>query len=1207
MKKKLLTARYGNSYIRYRKILLIMRLTLFLFFLALVQTIASNSYSQEARISIELKNTTVNEVLNIIEDQTDYFFLYNNQLIDVNRRVSVRCENEKIENVLDRIFQGTDVKYIIRDRQIILTNQASKEIEVTGKIVDSSGTPLPGVSVAVKGTTTGTITNMDGVFLLKKVPADAALIFSFVGMDRQEIPVDGKPVINVTMTPSSIGVEEVVVTALGISRESKSLGYSVGKVEGEDLTNVAQENMINSLAGKMAGVEVSSTGSAGSSVSIVIRGATSLAGDNQPLFVIDGIPVNNKLSGNTSQIGDRNVVDYGNAISDLNTDDIESISVLKGPSAAALYGSRAGNGVILITTKTGKKNSKIKVSVSSSTVFDMPYKYLPYHHLFATGVRPEDGTNLEIDESSTARLGPRLDVGNYAIQWSSPYDDSGNQTYTELVSHPNNVKNFVQTGITSDNSIAIDGGTDKSSYRVSYSNMLNRGIVPGSDLQRNTLNLTGKYDLSSKLTLSTNITLSRSESDNRPAGNRGTNPLEWAYKVSSHIDIRDLKNYWAEGQEQVQQYQVPDHDNPYFLAHAVKNSFFRDRVFGNMKLDWQLTKDISLMGRYSLDVYNEQRETKIPYSYSYEAKGSYGVQKLYSLERNIDFLATYKKDINDLSVSVSGGGNAMYRYYSSLTDASVSGGDGLTVPGVYTIENISPLSLDYSSSYSKKAIYSLYALANIGYRDMVYLDLTARNDWSSTLPENNRSYFYPSASLSLLLNHIFELPETYSLAKLRAGVAQVGNDTDPYQLSPVLENLDSWNGVSRLSVNNSLLSPNLKPEIATSYEFGADLYLFKDRIRLEGTWYQVDNKNQILSLNLPNSSGYGSKMINAGMVQSRGIELGLGFTPLKMQDLRWDVNMNFSRNRTKIKRLTDGVDYYKLWSDAKGGAYTWVGDNIGAIYDRPIVRVEDKASEYYGWPLLDSDGAYQSKSGVGDLVQIGNFNPDFTLGVQSSVSYKRFILNFSIDWRHGGDFVSQTLRYAESDMATSRFLKTLINPNKVGDVTALLKSNPDKYIKKINIVGGPTAEMGGYPLDISGWVANDGVFNAGVYGDYDDKGNLVGYVENLGGNGTKLLPLIDNYPWDFTRPATFDASFVKLREISFGYQLPASFTHRMGIQGATFSVYSRNIILWTKAKIAIDPETAFQPEGNGTFKQGIERYNITPWTIPVGFKLAFNF
>ena len=1084
---------------------------------------------------------------------------------------------------------------------------------ITGKITSSSdGLGLPGVTVLVKGTQTGTVTDMNGIYNIEVPGNNAILVFSYIGFESQEVTVGAQRTIDVVLLESAQELEEVVVTALGITREEKSLGFSVGSVEGENLTRVAQENVINSLAGKISGVTVNSTGGTGSSVSMVIRGASSLSSDNQPLFVVDGVPVINTLN-NVTQFGNDNRVDYGNAISDLNPDDIESVSVLKGPSAAALYGSRAGNGVVLITTKSGKGAKGVTVNITSNTVIDRPYKYFPTQKHFASGYfsfTPENypGSVMTVDPAQGAGAGIETDKGYFAIQWHSPLDANGNKVPIELVSYPDNFANFVQNGITTTNGASISSNSDVVHYRLGFTNMSSKGIVPNSDLFRNNLSFAGSVKAHEKLTISTNININRSWSNNRPSSNRGTNPLEWAAKVPLNINILDLEDYWEPGQEGVQQ-RTPSnglYNNPYFLANEINNSFVRDRVFGNLKAEWQITNELSLMGRYSLDRYNEERETKMAPSYTKEPNnGAYGIVDIAHFESNADFLATFNKQLNTFAFSVSAGGNSSYRKGSSLSNSSKSG-TGLIVPEVYTVSNIKSGSLAYSSSWYQKAIYSLYGMANLSYNSMIYLDLTARNDWSSTLPKENQSYFYPSASLSLLVNEMLDLGSSLDLLKLRAGWAKVGNDAAPYQLYPTYGNAGQWGDATRLSKSGTILTPNLKPEEATSMEFGADIRLFGDRFRIDGTYYVVDNRNQIIrNIPIASSSGYSSVNINAGLVESQGWEFLIMGTPVRRGNFVWDLGVNFSRNRTTLVEIAEGIDFITFWRDAKGGAKTYIGDEIGDIWDATLLTVEDEESPYYGYPIVGGENLrWQDKPSEAFMTKIGNYNPDFLMGLQTALSYKGFSLNMSFDWRKGGQFVSQTHRYMSEDKNGGSWLDQLIHP---GDRTGQelrdwLVANEDEYILNgFHVVGGPTVEYGGFPESYSGVEVNDGVFIPGVVQNGDGT-----YSENLGDEGTMFVPYIIAYPWSFTKSSTFDADFVKLREISLSYQLPHSIISKLKIQDVTISVYSRNIILWTKAKIGVDPERAFQAESGG-FKQGIERYNIEPWVIPLGFKLNFTF
>jgi len=1098
------------------------------------------------------------------------------------------------------------------------TSTVQQPVRVSGRVISAvDGQGLPGVNVVVQGTTTGAITDMNGNYNIDVPGENNILFFSYVGYESQEMPVGNRTVIDIALQESMQALEEVVVTALGITREEKSLGFSVGRVEGEELTRVVQENVINSMAGKVPGVTISSTGGTGSSVSMVIRGATSLSSDNQPLFVVDGVPMINTLN-NTTQFGDRNIVDYGNAISDISPDDIENISVLKGPSAAALYGSRAGNGVVLITTKSGKSGRGVTVNINSNTVFDRPYRYYETQKHFASGYfswTPDNypGSTMKIDPAQAAGAGIECDRGYSAIQWQSPEDANGVQIPIPVVSYPDNVANFVQTGITTTNGISVTNNSEIMNYRLGFTNMSSRGIVPNSDLFRNNLSLAGSVKVHEKFTISTNLNVSRSWSNNRPSSNRGTNPLEWAHKVPLNINILDLEDYWEPGQEGVQQ-KVPHigtYDNPYFLAYEVNNSFVRDRVFGNLKAEWQILPELSLMGRYSLDRYSEKRETKIAPSYTREPNnGAYGIEDRANYESNADLLATFTKQVNQFGFSVSAGGNWLYRKGSSISNSSKSKA-GLIVPEVYSVNNIKSGSLAYSSSWYQKAIYSIYGMANLSYKDMIFLDLTARNDWSSTLPKENQSYFYPSASLSLLINEMVDLGSNVNLFKLRGGMAKVGNDAAPYQLYPVYGNLGQWGDATLWTKPGTLLTPDLKPEEATSWEVGADLRMMNDRIRFEGTYYEVDNRNQIIrNIPIATSSGYNRINVNAGLIESKGWEFLVGGTPVRNSSIIWDLSVNFSRNRTRLTKISEGIDFIKFWSDAKGGAWTYEGDEIGDLYDAEIVTVTDENSPYYGYPIISwLEWEWQEIKSEDTKNKIGNYNPDFLLGLQTSLTFKGFTLNMTFDWRKGGQFVSQTNRYMADDGNSQYWLDNLIHPGgRTGkELRDWLVANEDIYIKNgFHVVGGPTIERGGFPEGYTGITVYDGTFVPGVLAVEDEDG-VVTYVEHLGEDPQiPFMPYVASHAWGFMKPSTFDSDFIKLREVSLSYQIPRTISQKIGLYDIFISVYSRNILLWTKTNIGIDPERAFQAEASG-FKQGIERYNVEPWVLPIGFKLNLTF
>ena len=1082
---------------------------------------------------------------------------------------------------------------------------------VTGTVTsaeDNEG--LPGVTVLVKDTQIGTVTNTDGEYAIEVTGSNPVLVFSYVGYETEEIPVNGRSTVDISLAPSLESLQEVVVTALGIEREQRSLGYDVANVQGEELTQVSQENVLSSLAGRVPGVTINQTSGPGSSMSVIIRGATSLTTDNQPLFVVDGVPMSNSLN-NIRQNGSGNQVDYGNAISDINPDDIASVSILKGPSAAALYGTRAGNGVVIITTKSGAKRKDLGVSFSTSNVFERPTRLLDFHYKYANGQR-----NGVLNEGSAYWGGPNLDEGITAVQWNSPLDENGNPIPTELRSYPNNMKEFMQTGITSTNNVAVSGGGDKGNFRVSYSNMLHRGMIPNSDLYRNNFSTAVNFNILDNLTFSSNVNIGRTNSNDRPStGDRSANALQSVYQ-SSYVDVREMRDFWVEGQEEIEQLRTDAGDNPYFIAYGIENGFVRDRIFGNLSLNYDFTENFSLMIRHSMDRFNEGRETKIPFSYTGGRRGGYFKEDILSQETNSDFLASYRKDVGLFDIDVSLGGNIMKRDFSSSSVGSGSNShNGLVIPGVYNVQNIPLDNISVNSTIQEKAIYSLYALASIGFNDQLYLDITGRNDWSSTLPANNRSYFYPSASLSWLANYTFDLPETITMLKVRAGWAQVGNDTDPYRLEPSLST-GNYNTVATASVPAGLLNPNLLPEQATSIEGGIDLNLFDNKLRFTGTYYNIDNENQIFAINLPQSSGYSNRLINAGLIRSKGWEFTLGGTPIQKNGWTWDVDVNWSKNTTTVEELSDNLEFITFYSENGGGAITNVGEEIGNLYSRGYAYVKDPSSPYYRWPILSENGEWIELSGRENMRHVGNFNPDFLMGMQTSLSFKKFTLSASFDWRQGGEFMSFTYRYGESDWKSQRQLDLLIPGGLYSqdELIALLKSDPEKYIipraGNYPRVGGHTAETGGFPVDADG---NDGAFAPGVLqiagtetpDDFSDDE----YEEYLGGPNTIFYPITNTYAWGFNEQITFDASFIKLRELSLAYQLPD-----IGIiRNASFAIYTRNIMLWTKADIGIDPERAFwanagvQGNTQSQFRQGIERQNVMPWSVPFGFKLNFNF
>ncbi|MCE1197464.1 MAG: SusC/RagA family TonB-linked outer membrane protein [Marinilabiliales bacterium] len=1179
---------------------------LLVFMLITITTVSAKSYSQQTRLNIQLDNVSIEKVFEAIENNSEFIVLYNEKSLDLNRQVSVKAKDETVEEILDQLFTNTGNNYRIYDRQIVILDangnapanaplpaEQPQKKDLKGKIVDETGQPLPGVSVVVKGTTTGISTDANGEFLLKVPVTAKTIVASFMGMQTLEADIANKSSVELRMKSTSVAVSDVVVTALGMKREKKALGFSVGEVKGEMLTETPQLNLLNSLQGKVTGVRISQmNGNAGSSVNIIIRGAKSLSNDNQPLFVIDGVPVNN---------GSNNIyngADMGNAISDLNPDDVESISVLKGASAAALYGSRAGNGVILITTRSGAKGKKgLGVSVNSSLVFDVMTDIYPYQTRFGTG---KAGAHV-FEEGENEVWGSQLDVGEMWAQWNT------NGEKKPLVSYPNRIRDFMQTGYTVTNNVSVDGNNKNGYFRLSMGDMRNQGLIPNTDLNRSTINLNTQYKLSDKLSVTANFNWNETGSDNRPnvTGDDRNDVVRSLYEKGPQVNILDLRNYWKPGLEGIQQsVNASKQNNAYFVAYENTNSFTRDRLISKVQFDWEIIKDLSLMGRFSRDAFSESRESRRAYSTTTNLTGYYNIYNSINKETNIEFNLSYKKKFGkDWSANGFIAANRRYVFGRVISNTASS----LVIPQLYTISNGAPGTVTYSSAWSKKAVYSLYGMASIDYKGMVYLDMTGRNDWSSTLPVANRSYFYPSASLSVLFSEMFKLPEWFSFAKFRAGTAQLGNDTGPYNLDPSFSIGVDWGTVKQMFMGGNLTNNQLKPERSTSNEIGVDLKFLKNRIGLEATYYQIQNRNQILNISIPIESGASSKSINSGNIESKGWEIGLSTTPISKKDFKWDLNFSFTRNRTYLKELAEGlsnIDFYSI-EGGNGVIRTKVGEEIGDIWVKPLLTVADKTSPYYGYPIISSAGKYQMDSDPAHMVKVANTNQDFILGIQPSFTYKGWTLFANVEWNQGGHFYSNSWMFMTNNgVNASTFGGAAYDKSQ--NIVDQIKANPNAFFG--NWVGGRLPELGGFAWPTTQARYADASFNPGVREVVTN--GVKSYVENLG--DPTLTKWLD--PFNANQAANrqnvaraiFSSTYVKVREIVLSYRIPNKFVQKLSLQHASLSLVATNMYEWTKAGIHIDPERAYRNTGSG-WVQGSEYYNMMPWTGTLGFKINFDF
>ncbi|WP_010134510.1 SusC/RagA family TonB-linked outer membrane protein [Ochrovirga pacifica] len=1149
---------------------------------------AQESFGSKKRITLNLKEVTVEKVLNEIEYQTAYRFLYNLKDIDLEKKVSIQVRNQAIKPTLNLLFKNTQTIYEISDPHIILKKKKEtdtknkspkKDFEVRGIVKDNEGLALPGVTIMLKGTTKGVMSSMNGTFSIMVPNTTTILVCSYSGMHTKEVQVMGQNPLTIVLEPSIEKMDEVVVTALGMKREKRALGYAVGELGSEKVNLVPQENVLGGLSGKISGLDIRRGGNDLSNDTYVyIRGRNSLTGNDEPLVVIDGSPI-----GDTQVLGD------------ISAMDIEDISVLKGASAAALYGSRAGNGVILITTKSGTKAQKgIGVSFNTTTTFNTPYKYIDLQNRFTNGQKGQ------FDEA-TWQHWYGAEEGTLAMQYNS------NGQAIPLKFYDNSLQDYFKTGVTTINDVSVAGAYDKGDFRLSISHLDGSGFTPGTELKKLGINLATTYKITDRVKIGTNINISNPKSDNYPVESIGNDDQYFdIYNIAPHININDLKgNYW-EVNNAKQNKVTEGYNNPWFSANERRNTFNKVRAFGNIKLDWEITPEFNAMARYAVSTTSNKTEIIRPWSFdgfgNNKPFGSYYVNNSEARESNLDVLFSYQKKLADFRIEPSFGANIMHQNNTIIN----AGGDNLVLPGLYTLANVARGGLQYTSGTFKKAIYSIYGLLSLSYKNIAFIDFTARNDWSSTLPKENRSYFYPSVSSSILVSEMFNLPQWISLLKLRSSWAQVGKDTSPYLINPTLSQ-GYWGDDFTYSLPSSMPNTKLKPEIATSYEFGTDISFFHGRLGLDATYYKTQNKNQILNVAVSPLTGYTSTTINAGNVENSGIELGLNAIPVKFKDFEWNLNLNFTRQRNKLVALAEGIDRVDFGGGTDMGAFTRVGGTIGDLYSPYIKKVEE--GPYKGWNLLDANGRWIVDRTKENQIKVGNFNNDFAVGLTTSVSYKNLTLSASFDWRQGGDFFSESMkRMARSGKIenwhngiSSSTFSGVLNANSFGgDADALaeaIKNNP-AYRDNDVWIGGRSQALGGFEYN--------GNYNGAFFPGVIDNGDGT-YTENFGGPGTRYF---DSYRvvessgsfWRTGYAFLYDASFVKMRDITLTYKFSKEIANYISANNVSLSVYAKNIMLWTAAGIGIDPELAYN-DGN----QGFEKWNLAPWTIPMGFRLNVSF
>jgi TonB-linked SusC/RagA family outer membrane protein len=1048
---------------------------------------------------------------------------------------------------------------------------------VTGTVTDDAGAAMPGVAVSVKGTTVGTMTKDDGTYSINAPEESEFLVFSYIGMQTQEVAITGD-VVNVTMQPSDTELDEVVVTALGLTRDKKALGYSVQEVGGDDLAEAKETNIVNSLSGKVAGIQVTNaSGAVGSSSRIVIRGNSSFT-NNQPLWVVDGVPVSNSSTA-VDQWGGQ---DFGNAAMDIDPGNIESVSVLKGANAAALYGSRAANGVVLIKTKSGAHAKKgIGISVSSAITFDNAYMIPNYQNGYGQGFNGSelmyvlsgakdagytyqefangtfsssygfsyyDGNNGGVYDGMDESWGPRLDIGLEMPQFDSPLQDPNDpdtRQATPWVSSPDNVKNFFQTGITYDNSVSITSGGESGSMRLSLSQQDITGTIPNTDMTKNSVSFNGTQNLSDWLSATITANYVKNSSDNLPGQGYGPNNVMQSLGgwFGRQVNMEALEENWDTYNVFGNPYNwnTNYHNNPYWTVFYNTTSRNRDRVFGKFSVDAKLADWLTLTGRVGTDFLAERRK-HVEHSQSIDFPyGMFWQNRRTDNELNADLLAKMEHRFGDISVNGLLGAN--YRrndYHFSYLEASE-----LTVPDLNTISNVqgNPTTNMYDEVFETN---SVFGQVSFGWNDALYLDVTARNDWSSTLPSDNWSYFYPSFTASAILTELLDVnSNVLSYLKLRGGWAQVGNDTDPYQLAFTFEGSDPFGGITPFFTTRSLPAVDLQPEDIKSTEIGLDARFINNRINLDLTVYQAITTNQILPVEISTATGFNSILINAGEIENKGIEVQLGADILRNpQGFSWNMTLNWAKNQNQVNELYGDLEAYTITSSWNGVSIeARPGEPFGAIRANAFLR--DSVS---GEKVIGSNGLPIPAE---TPQNVGNITPDWTGGLRNTFSYKNISLSVLIDGRKGGDI------FSVSDW--------------------------------FGAYAGLTEETA------AGGIREHGMIVEGVNEDGEPNDIVVAPQSYFGGY------------WGLEENSIIDGSYIKLREAVLTYKLPSSVMNNVGfIQSAGISIVGRNLAMlythWTN-DVGIDPETGF---GTGLNGIGLEQFQL-PTSRTIGFRINLTF
>lgn len=1088
------------------------------------------------------------------------------------------------------------MKAILYSLSILLFHfSASAQTVIKGRVVDAaSGNPLSGATITVVKSKTNSVSDLQGNFSINASNGDQ-LIISNIGFKDKTVRASAD-FLQIVLEASSSELDEVVVTALGIKREKKKLGYASQELKADNLTVARESNVVSQLAGKIAGVTVIGGNSGiGGSARVTIRGERSVdMNKNQPLYVIDGVPISNSIVGGS---GRGNLeVDFGNGAGFVNPDDIESMNVLKGPAASALYGSRAANGVIVIKTKSGKSSKGIGVEVNSNLTFENALKLPEFQNMYGQGngnggaFAYVNGGGAGLTDGTDEGWGPAF-KGQLYPQYNSPRTLNGQPipflggdlnapagsviTPTPWVADVDGVAKFFQTGRTLTNNVALVGSNKDGDFRLSFTNLDQTGIVPNTDLKRNTVSFSGGYNLSDKFSARAFVSYIKSSSDNRPSISYGTESIMYLFTswFPRSVRIEDMKRLWQPGLEGIRQFgwNYNYHDNPYLTVYENTNGQVVDRIIGNITLKYDIASWLSLQLRAATDYASEVRSYKRAFSTQRFPFGQYREARVITEERNTDFLFSANKKLNnDFTISGTFGGNQT-RQKADFNEVNAG---QLNIPGIYKITN-NRVPVDVTQTTTEKRVNSLYGSAQVAYKNYLFLDVTGRNDWSSalTLPaelkalgSEKNSFFYTSAAVSAIVSDMVKLPSAINFAKVRGSVAQVGNDTDPFTFTQAYNPSTAYGTAQIYGETDRLANLSLKPEISTAFEIGTELKMFNNRVGLDLTFYQSNTKNQIINIPLSQTSGYSSRSINAGLIRNYGFEAMLNLVPVvgKKNGFKWAVDLNFSTNRSKVVELSDGLNNLVMASRSVT-VEARVGERMGDMYGIGFARVQNtnpNAAYYDGTGKFVGQMVFNNGRPVRttERIKLGNYNPDWLAGINNTFTYGNFKLGFLFDVRMGGQVYSHTQTVGREG----------------GIIVETLEGRAD-----------------GYDLTKPG----NGVIGDGVK---VVNGQLVP-------NDVKITAREWHTAWTAGRAIAegvmYDASFVKLRELQVGFNFPAQVLRKTPFKSATLSIVGRNLAVWSKVP-HVDPEVMSYT--GGTALPGIEYMSI-PSSRSFGVNLSLKF